>query len=191
MPSASYQRGTTAYAITAAKQAFLSLVRRGSSVPPLPVDRFLAPDLAAAERLVDLTPEDGANLYDAAAAAAVYLCHGRRLDSEAGIRAGYFSYNHSEAYVEAVLAQHPAVRRVIEAELDLHSTFDAVDTAAILLVLPAGALQAPIWVYYRNMQFLRQRLLLSWDAPLVNDFFAMVFHGLLRRWSANDSGGDC
>jgi hypothetical protein len=47
---------------------------------------------------------DPQNLYDAAAAAAAYLCHGRRLDDEAGIRAGYFSYNHSEAYVEAVLA---------------------------------------------------------------------------------------
>ncbi|HET6662642.1 MAG TPA: lytic murein transglycosylase, partial [Acidimicrobiales bacterium] len=47
---------------------------------------------------------DPQNLYDAAAAAATYLCYGRRLDSEAGIRAGYFSYNHSEAYVEAVLA---------------------------------------------------------------------------------------
>jgi membrane-bound lytic murein transglycosylase B len=46
---------------------------------------------------------DPQNLYDSAAAAAEYLCHGRRLDSEAGIRAGYFSYNHSEAYVEAVL----------------------------------------------------------------------------------------
>ena len=28
---------------------------------------------------------------------------------------------------------------------------------------------------------LRKRLLLSWDAPLVNDFFAMVFYGLLRK----------
>jgi len=48
--------------------------------------------------------EDPQNLYDATAAAAAYLCHGRRLDSEPGLRAGYFSYNHSEAYVEAVLA---------------------------------------------------------------------------------------
>jgi membrane-bound lytic murein transglycosylase B len=47
---------------------------------------------------------DPQNLYDAAATAAVYLCYGRRLDSEAGLRAGYFSYNHSEAYVDAVLA---------------------------------------------------------------------------------------
>ena len=43
--------------------------------------------------------------------------------------------------------------------------------------------------HYRD---LRQRLLLSWDAPLVNDFFAMIFYGGLRalvvRW-ANDPGG--
>jgi pyruvate,water dikinase len=31
--------------------------------------------------------------------------------------------------------------------------------------------------HYRE---LRQRLLLKWDAPLVNDFFAMIFYGLLR-----------
>jgi pyruvate,water dikinase len=43
--------------------------------------------------------------------------------------------------------------------------------------------------YYRE---LRSRLLLSWDAPLVNDFFAMIFYGLLRslvkRW-CGDPGG--
>jgi len=47
---------------------------------------------------------DPQNLYDATAAAAAYLCAGRRLVDDAGLRAGYFSYNHSEAYVEAVLA---------------------------------------------------------------------------------------
>ena len=47
---------------------------------------------------------DPQNLYDATAAAAAYLCHGRRLDTEDGLRAGYFSYNHSQPYVEAVLA---------------------------------------------------------------------------------------
>jgi len=43
--------------------------------------------------------------------------------------------------------------------------------------------------HYRD---LRSRLLLSWDAPLVNDFFAMIFYGLLRalvvRW-CGDPGG--
>ncbi len=43
--------------------------------------------------------------------------------------------------------------------------------------------------HYRD---LRSRLLQAWDAPLVNDFFAMVFYGLLRqlviRW-CGDRGG--
>ena len=47
---------------------------------------------------------DPQNLYDATAAAAAYLCHGRTLRDDAGMRAGFFSYNHSEAYVESVLS---------------------------------------------------------------------------------------
>lgn len=43
--------------------------------------------------------------------------------------------------------------------------------------------------HYRDLQ---RRLLRRWDAPIVNDFFAMVFHGLLRslcsRWV--DAGGE-
>jgi pyruvate,water dikinase len=39
---------------------------------------------------------------------------------------------------------------------------------------------------------LRRRLLLKWDAPLVTDFFAMVFYGLLRhlvtRWCGDSQG---
>ena len=39
---------------------------------------------------------------------------------------------------------------------------------------------------------LRAKLLLSWDAPLVNDFFAMIFYGLLRSlsrtWCADVEG---
>jgi len=34
--------------------------------------------------------------------------------------------------------------------------------------------------YYRNLE---QRLLIRWDAPIVNDFATMIFHGLLRRLS--------
>jgi pyruvate,water dikinase len=43
--------------------------------------------------------------------------------------------------------------------------------------------------HYRD---LRRRLLLGWDAPIVNDFFAMIFYGLLRhlviRWCGDPSG---
>jgi rifampicin phosphotransferase len=39
---------------------------------------------------------------------------------------------------------------------------------------------------------LERRLLTRWDAPLVNDFFAMIFHGLLRtlaeRWCGSHDG---
>ena len=35
--------------------------------------------------------------------------------------------------------------------------------------------------HYRDLE---NRLLLAWDAPLVNDFFAMMFYGVLRRLRA-------
>ncbi len=42
--------------------------------------------------------------------------------------------------------------------------------------------------YYK----LEQQLLSRWDAPLVNDFFAMIFHGVFRklteRWCGDDNG---
>jgi phosphohistidine swiveling domain-containing protein len=43
--------------------------------------------------------------------------------------------------------------------------------------------------HYRE---LRQQLLLKWDAPLVNDFFAMIFYGVLRslvrKWCGDEHG---
>lgn len=43
--------------------------------------------------------------------------------------------------------------------------------------------------HYRGIE---RQLLTQWDAPLVNDFFAMIFHGLLRRlcekWCASPDG---
>lgn len=45
------------------------------------------------------------NLYDAALATARYLCRAAGgLDADPGLRAAYFSYNHSEPYVDLVLA---------------------------------------------------------------------------------------
>lgn len=43
--------------------------------------------------------------------------------------------------------------------------------------------------YYRGLQ---SRLLRRWDAPIVNDFLAMIFHGLLRSLSAKwiDAGSE-
>lgn len=43
--------------------------------------------------------------------------------------------------------------------------------------------------HYRDLE---RQLLTRWDAPLVNDFFAMIFHGLLRRlcekWCSSPEG---
>lgn len=45
------------------------------------------------------------NLYDATLATARYLCRASRgLDTDPGLRVAYFSYNHSEPYVDLVLA---------------------------------------------------------------------------------------
>lgn len=47
---------------------------------------------------------DPFTIYDATSAAAAYLCAGRTdLTDEAQLRAGYFSYNHSQTYVDTVL----------------------------------------------------------------------------------------
>ena len=53
--------------------------------------------------------EDGTtspfNLYDATLAAATYLCTASSgLDADPGLRAAYFSYNHSLLYVDSVLS---------------------------------------------------------------------------------------
>jgi rifampicin phosphotransferase len=44
--------------------------------------------------------------------------------------------------------------------------------------------------HYRKLE---RRLLSRWDAPLVNDFFAMIFHGAFRklcaRWCGDETGG--
>jgi membrane-bound lytic murein transglycosylase B len=60
---------------------------------------------------------DPNNVYDAAFAAARYLCAGAgglRTDTEAGFRAAAFSYNHSAAYVNEVW-DGSALYRVIAA----------------------------------------------------------------------------
>ncbi len=44
-------------------------------------------------------------------------------------------------------------------------------------------------IYYGQLQ---EKLLRHWDAPLINDFFAMIFHGTLRKmtlkWLGDESG---
>ena len=52
---------------------------------------------------------DPNNIYDAALGTAAYLCRAvpsGGLDTDEGLRPAFFSYNHSDAYVEKVLAWH-------------------------------------------------------------------------------------
>ena len=44
----------------------------------------------------------------------------------------------------------------------------------VLLVLPAGALQAPVWIYYRNLDYFRQRVLQAVE-PVVGFVVALSF----------------
>lgn len=58
---------------------------------------------------------DPFTIYDAAAAAAAYLCHGRTdLTDEAQLRAAYFSYNHSQHYVSVVLSAARGYQAAVE-----------------------------------------------------------------------------
>ena len=66
---------------------------------------------------------------------------------------------------------------------------------ALTLTAPAIALQTPLWVFWRRMDFLRQRILQSWD-PVVSlivtlglaavgvDLWALVVGTLAGSWSA-------
>jgi membrane-bound lytic murein transglycosylase B len=63
--------------------------------------------------------EDGTqspfNLYDAALAAADYLCTASSgLDADPGLRSAYFSYNHSLLYVDSVLGYARLYERAVE-----------------------------------------------------------------------------
>jgi rifampicin phosphotransferase len=62
---------------------------------------------------------------------------------------------------------------------------DALDPAADLLDWRTDEIVA----YYRRLE---RQLLKRWDAPLVNDFFAMIFYGVLRRltvsWCGDTNG---
>lgn len=65
----------------------------------------------------------------------------------------------------------------------------------IALALPASALQAPIWTFYRRMEYLEQRKLQAWD-PIVGlvvtiglavagfGYWALVLGGVAGSWAA-------
>ena len=83
-----------------------------------------------------------------------------------------------------LVANHLTLNRRIDA------FYDRLDRALAPPVPPLEDRRIDELVaHYRD---LRARLLLSWDAPLVNDFFAMIFYGLLRslviRWCGDPEG---
>jgi hypothetical protein len=57
---------------------------------------------------------DVQNSYDATATAAAYLCAGGPMRTDDDFRRGYFSYNHSTAYADVVLARAHEYEREIE-----------------------------------------------------------------------------
>lgn len=63
---------------------------------------------------------------------------------------------------------------------------DALATPAVPLVRMSGE---ELVAHYRDLE---RQLLRKWDAPLVNDFFAMIFHGVLRglcmKWLDDAAG---
>jgi membrane-bound lytic murein transglycosylase B len=71
------------------------------------------------ERFAEDGNEDGTtspwNLYDAALAAANYLCTASSgLSEDPGLRTAYFSYNHSQHYVDSVLGFARLYERSLE-----------------------------------------------------------------------------
>jgi membrane-bound lytic murein transglycosylase B len=59
---------------------------------------------------------DPFNIFDAALAAADYLCNGHDLATSDGVRAAVRNYNHSDAYVELVLAVAAAYARGVRVD---------------------------------------------------------------------------
>jgi rifampicin phosphotransferase len=80
-----------------------------------------------------------------------------------------------------VAAQATLERRIERFYARLHAALVDRDVAA----MRADQLAS----HYHDLE---SRLLTTWDAPLVNDLFAMVFHGLLRslceKWCADEGG---
>lgn len=69
----------------------------------------------------------------------------------------------------------PRAIRAFHARLD--AALDAVPGVGV------GTMAAhELVAHYEDLE---ERLLRRWDAPLVNDFFAMIACGVLRKWSAN------
>ena len=149
--------------------------------PPLLQPAELVPHPGAAARVSAQPPVHGTD--DGRRGASARRPGGRDRTPDEARMAGRYRTHHAHAggsAGEPLLAEHGVSR-------------PSTDGSRRALAPPAPPLEDrrpdELAAHYRD---LRSRLLLNWDAPLVNDFFAMVFYGLLRqlviRW-CGDTGG--
>jgi phosphohistidine swiveling domain-containing protein len=101
-----------------------------------------------------------------------------------GSRGKFKDILHLARTLVALVGNHLVLNRRVDA------FYGRLDRALVSPVPPLAERRVDELVaYYRD---LRAQLLLRWDAPLVNDFFAMIFYGVLRslvvRW-CGDPGG--
>ncbi len=84
--------------------------------------------------------EDVQNFYDAALSAADYLCRrGPGLNTDDGLRRGFFSYNQDGAYVELVLSRAKGYDRFRLPPVDAAATAEAATPPVTVVPPPAGA----------------------------------------------------
>jgi rifampicin phosphotransferase len=82
------------------------------------------------------------------------------------------------------------LRQLAGLEKQITSFQIRLDTALAAPPLPIPQMTGEeLTAHYRDLE---RQLLKKWDAPLVNDFFAMIFYGLLRslceKWAGDTSG---
>jgi phosphohistidine swiveling domain-containing protein len=87
---------------------------------------------------------------------------------------------HVASTAGGLIAQHFTIERRVR------QFYARLDRALVPPEPPLGE-RSPdeLVAHYRD---LREALLLKWDAPLVNDFFAMIFYGVLRKLTARWCG---
>jgi len=82
------------------------------------------------------------------------------------------------------------IRRLLGLDKQVAAFQVRLDTALAPLPVPLGEMGGDDLVsHYRDLE---RQLLRRWDAPLVNDFFAMIFYGVLRglccKWAGDRDG---
>jgi phosphohistidine swiveling domain-containing protein len=82
-------------------------------------------------------------------------------------------------FLSLVASMFGLVRQLRGLEKQKRAFYDRLDLALVLPDPPLGKRTiSQLADHYRDLE---ERLLTRWDAPLVNDFFAMIFFGVLRK----------